>query len=157
MALDSETIWAALFERLEQRTASFTTLSRRRKAQWGIEQFPVLMLLDDSGDETPLTDRDAPEPVWSLNGEIIILTRPEEDGDAPTTTLNGLIKEVREALERVATDSAAGLASRGGTCQFYTNLGGLIRVLAITKVEKGASGLLAGQAMASITLELEAQ
>lgn len=156
MALDSEAIWAALFDRLSEKCPSFKRVSRQRKAQWGVEEYPVLLVLDDNSDETPSTDADAPQPFWTLTGELGILARPVEGSTPPTVELNRLVKEVREGLERAATDPLGTGAFYGrGHVQHYTNLGGLVRSLSVTKVEKGA-GELGGQPFARFTLELTA-
>lgn len=150
MALDSNSIWDALKSRLADNTSGFTTVSRRRR-DWGLEQHPVLMVLDDQGDETLLTDRDDPAPMWRLSGELIILARnvaPENPGDELADTINTLKRSVMGALERQELDPV------GNGLSHYTDLGGLIRVLSVTKVEKGL-GDKTGQAVVRISLEMD--
>lgn len=142
--IDTEAIWAALFARLRERTDGFTTFSRRRMDP-GLDLYPALLLLDDAGDETP-SDEDGLPPLWTLDGEIVVLTRtppgPGAGGHgveaAPTAQLNALVRSVRSALERDAHDADAGpyLGAHG---EFYTNLGGLVHSLSLGRVEKGAN------------------
>jgi hypothetical protein len=150
MALDSNAIWDALKWRLEAETSGFIRISRRRR-DWSIEEHPVLMVLDDSGDEQLLTDRDDPAPMWRLNGELVLLVinrAPESPGDDFVATLNTLKQSVMEALERKNTDPI------GNGLSHYTDLGGLVRVLSVTRVEKGV-GDKAGQAVVRISLEMD--
>lgn len=157
MALNREAIWAALFERLDGACPSFKRRGRRRKAQWDLEEYPVLLCLDDEGEETPTTDPRAPAPAWTLTGQIVILCRPKDTDASPTSLLNDLVFEVETAMERAAGEAIGGNAYGGGMAQNYTNLGGLVDVLRITKVDKGAAGPdLSGVAVARMTLEIEA-
>lgn len=150
MALDSNAIWDALKWRLEAETSGFARISRRRR-DWSLEEHPVLMVLDDSGDEQLLTDRDDPAPMWRLNGELVLLVinrAPESPGDDFVATLNTFKQSVMEALERKNTDPI------GNGLSHYTDLGGLVRVLSVTRVEKGV-GDKAGQAVVRISLEMD--
>jgi len=153
-SIDTEAIWAALTDRLKENASGFNRVSRRRR-DWSIEECPVLMVLDDSGDEDPVSDPSAPAPVWRLGGELIILARTQDTDEQPTAKLNDLVKNVREALERKPTDPIGSGAFYGnGHVQHYTNLGGLIREFSISKVEKG-SGEATGKAVAKITIQME--
>jgi hypothetical protein len=150
MALDSNAIWAALKDRLELYTAGFTRISRRRR-DWSIEEHPVLMVLDDSGEESLLTDIDDPAPMWRLTGELIILIRNndlENPGDAFPASVDAMKQSVMEALERKTTDPV------GSGWSHYTDLGGLVRVLSVPKVDKGI-GDRTGQAVVKISLVME--
>ena len=150
MALDSNAIWDTLRARLADNTSGFTTVTRKRR-DWGLESHPVLMVLDDSGDETLITDRDDPSPMWRLTGEIVLLIRnaaPENPGDEFAETVNALKQNVMGALERQLGDPI------GNGLSHYTDLGGLVRVLSVTKVEKG-TGQLTGQAVVRISLEMD--
>jgi hypothetical protein len=150
MALDSNAIWDALKARLETETEVFTRISRRRR-DWSLEEHPVLMVLDDSGDEQLITDRDDPAPMWRLTGELILLVvnrAPENPGDEFAGTLNTLKASVMAALERKPADPI------GNGLTHYTDLGGLIRVLSVTRVEKGV-GDKTGQAVVKISLEMD--
>ena len=155
MATNMETIWTALAERLAA-VEGVKEVTRRPKLQYATEELPVLVLWDSEGDETPTTDSDAPAPFWKLTGEIGILARTVETDSAPTTQLNDLIYAVRTALERQPSDPLGSGAFYGsGHVKHYTNLGGLVRTLAITKVDKGM-GAATGQAVASLLIEMEA-
>jgi hypothetical protein len=150
MALDSNAIWNALKARLEDETSGFTRISRRRR-DWSLEEHPVLMVLDDSGEEQLLTDRDDPAPMWRLTGELILLVinkAPESPGDDFASTLNDLKASVMTALERKDADPI------GNGLTHYTDLGGLVRVLSVTRVEKGL-GDKTGQAVVRISLEMD--
>lgn len=147
MALDSNAIWAALAQRIADNASGFNRVSRKRR-DWGLEEHPVCMVLDDSGDEVLLSDSDDPAPVWSLAGEIVILARAKDTDEAPVAPLNDLKRSVIEALERRPTDPI------GNGLSHYTDLGGLIRVLSVARVEKGA-GALTGQAIARISVTME--
>lgn len=149
MALDSNAIWDALKARLQDRTSGFVRISRQRR-DWSLEEHPVLMVLDDSGEETLTTDIDDPAPMWRLTGELVILARSpgiENPGDDFASTLNDLKQSVMAALERQTGDDS------GGGLSHYTDLGGLIRVLGVTKIEKGM-GDKTGQAVVRMGLEL---
>jgi hypothetical protein len=150
MALDSEAIWGALLTRLEAGAAGFLRYSRRRR-EWGIEEHPVLMLLDDSGDELLISDRGDPSPRWRLTGEIIILAR-NTDAESLTgsfpSELNILKRSVMTALERAVNDPV------GNGISHYTDLSGLLSSLSVTRIEKGI-GDKTGQALVKISLELE--
>lgn len=154
MAIDTETIWEALADRLKAGADGFSLVTRQRMTQIGIEQMPTLMILDDSGDEVPMTERDDPEPVWRLTGEIVIVTRPP--GDVKATPINSLISNVRGALERQGTDPVGAVGWGPGYVQHYTNLGGLIRVLSLVKVEKGA-GEMSSTSVARLSIEMDAR
>lgn len=147
MAIDVEPLWAALAARLQANTSSFRAVLRRRKP-FSPEELPALIVTDDSGDETLISDPRDPEPQWRLSGEIIVAatTQPRDADSKPTAALNDLVKEVRGALERKLTDPVG--RGRG----FYTDLGGLVSVLSIVKVEKG---VLENQSIAKVTVEME--
>lgn len=150
MALDSNAIWGAIKARLETETSGFVRISRRRR-DWSLEEHPVLMVLDDSGDENLITDRDDPAPMWRLTGELVLLIinrAPENPGDEFAETVNTLKQSVMAALERKIGDPI------GNGLTHYTDLGGLVRVLSVTKVEKG-TGDKAGQAVVRISLEMD--
>ena len=150
MALDSEAIWSALLTRLEAGAAGFLRYSRRRR-DWGLEEHPVLMLLDDSGDELLISDRADPAPRWRLTGEIVILARNTDTesvtGSFPSD-LNTLKRAVMTALERAVNDPV------GNGLSHYTDLSGLLASLTVTRIEKGL-GDKTGQAVVRISLELE--
>lgn len=139
-APDIEAVWAALFERLKDRVEGVKTFSRRR-FEPGLEQYPVLYLLDDEGSET--TD-EGPQPKYTVTGLIAIADRvPGNVGASETSTtanLNVLIRSVRDALERKPADAdAAGAAFFGqGHADYWTDLGGLVESLSLGSVEKGA-------------------
>jgi hypothetical protein len=150
MALDSNAIWAALKSRMEDNVSGFTKFSRQRR-EWGIEQHPVLMVLDDQGEETRLGEPDDPAPAWRLTGELILSIQnkaPESDGDEFPALVNELKTSVLTALERKVSDPI------GNGLSFYTDLGGLVRSLSVSKVEKG-TGERVGNAIVRISLEME--
>ena len=150
MALDSNAIWDALKARLELHASGFTRISRRRR-EWSIEEHPVLMILDDSGEEQLITEADDPAPMWRLTGELIVLCR-NNDVESPSddfpASVNALKQSVMEALERKTTDAV------GNGWSHYTDLDGLVRVLSVTRVEKGV-GDRTGTAVVRINLTLE--
>ncbi len=157
MAIDVETIWAALFARVSA-VPGFTTYSRRRR-DWGLEQLPALLVLDDAGDETETDadDRaaDGLPPTLRLTGEIVILGRTTDEDQQPTAKLNGLLKAVREALERQATDPlGTGSFAGAGPGRYWTNLGGLVHSFQIPRVEKG-DGSVTGQLGARMEIVME--
>jgi hypothetical protein len=143
-AIDVDAIWEALRERLAENAPSFKAHTRKPKAQYGIEEYPVLEVWDN-GDET-LADPFAPEPTWKLTGEIVILAYPEGEDIPNASVLNPLVREVRDALERKDSDPL-------GDGSFYVDLGGKVRALALTKVAKGL-GETTGKPQAVLTVEL---
>lgn len=160
MALDVEAIWVDIFERLKDRAVGFKTYERRRILTPSPEQCPALFLLDDNGDEAASGDEDGLPPVWSIGGEVWIVDRaqPIDSTSVTSTSLNALIKSVREALERTPTDTlGTGDFYGRGHLQHYTNLGGKLLMLRVTRVEKGPLGENTGQAAAKITIEMEAR
>ena len=153
MAVDIESIWQALYDRIESKCPEFVTVTRRRRMDFGMEELPAALILDDNGDETPSREDDDLPPAWVLTGEVILWARdPGPTDEKPTAKLNDLVRSVRSALERQASESTTGTR---GAVQFYTNLGNRVRKFAITRVEKGA-GEVTGKAIAKITLEMEA-
>ena len=151
MATNLETVWEALFAWLRAETTSFKSFARRSK-QWGLEQLPALELYDN-GDETP-TDEDGLPPLWKAAGEIVIVAKIEDADEAPTAHLNDLIHEVREALERKATDAAASGATGPSATQHWTNLGIDGLSLSVGRVEKRSLGEQTGLAVAIIAIEI---
>lgn len=159
MAIDTEAIWADLFARLENSIAGVKTYARKRR-DYGIEEMPALLVLDDAGDEFAVDPNaragDGLPPAWKLTGEIVVLARTEDSDAKPTAALNTLVKAVRERLERQPTDPLGTGAFYGRShVQFYTNLGGKLLSFQILKVEKG-SGTITGQAAATIEIEMVA-
>lgn len=156
MALDSEAIWSALHSRLQSSLASLASdvasVERRRKAQYTDAQLPAVVLSDDEGTEDLASDPDAPDPVWRLSGVIDVYARAKETDTSPTTQLNDLVTAVRAALE---FDPALDAVQFGRVVEHYTTLGGLVRTLAITRVEKGM-GALTGKPTAQLTITMEA-
>lgn len=138
-APDIEAVWAALYERLKDRVPEIKTFSRRR-FEPGLEQYPVLYLLDDDSESI----EDGPEPRYTATGLIAIADRvPGKIGasdSSMTGNLNALIRSVRDALERQPDEiDETGAAYFGqGHAQHYTNLGGLVESLSLGNVEKGA-------------------
>lgn len=145
MAAPVETIWETLAARFEG-IEGFRTVSRRRR-EYGIEEMPALLVLDDDGDEVLASEPDDPLPSWRLSGELIVLARSTPETERSGGSLNELVQAVREALERKASDSAG-----YDPGSFYWDLGGLGSV-SITKVEKG-SGEQSGQSVARMYVEI---
>jgi hypothetical protein len=157
MAIDVEAIWAALFARVST-VPGFTTYSRRRR-DYGLELLPALVVLDDAGDEVEVDMEtrvvDGLPASLRLTGEIVILTETSNEDLRPTAKLNGLLKAVREALERQPADAlGSGPFAGDGPERYYTNLGGLIYSLQILRVEKG-DGSVTGQVGARMDIVME--
>lgn len=149
MASDFEAIWEALHERLATGTTGFTTITRNAREQWGIEQYPVLEILEK--DETPALDEDGLPPLYTLTGVIGVSVRVVGE-ESPWTKLNTLIRAVRVALERQPGDTDPG-PYQGN--RHWTNLGGLVHTLTVGRVEKIA-GDQSGEAWARIEFEMTA-
>lgn len=149
MALDTEAIWEAIRQRLADETSGFTKITRRRR-EWALEEYPVLFLSGDSGDEIPTGAADDPAPVWRITGDIWVLARssPTDQDPQPTESVDTLKMSVISALERKTTDQVHGILGH------YWDVNGLVRYLTVTRVEKGA-GEKTGQPMAHISLEME--
>lgn len=145
MALDVDAIWEALSTRLAT-VDGFKTRSRRR-AQYGVELLPALLILDDEGDEV-LSREDGLPPVTTLTGQIAIIAMVSAEDQKPTQKLNTLVRAVKAALERQEADP---IGNEAGHLQYWTNLGGLVRSLEVVKVEKGAAE---GTLMPSATIQI---
>ena len=150
MALDVESIWTAIEDRLREKLAdSVKSVSRRVRGQYVEVELPVVVIRDGDGAEDLISDPDDPRPVWRISGDLWIFARVVETDTATTTQLNAVIKAVREAF---AFDPATDLFH--GRLTHYTNLGGAIRVLSIAKVEKG-TGDVTGMPTAQMTITME--
>ena len=151
MALDVEAICNALAERLTvvKTNGVLRDVARRHRPQYTDAELPTLVVRDDEGQETLISDPDDPAPIWGLTAEIQVYARAVETDISPTSQLNALVKAVREALEFDADRDA------GQEPSHYTTLGGRLRVLAVTRVEKGM-GALTGTPSAQITVSMEA-
>ena len=153
MALDSEAIWDALTQRLTDKLgASVVSVARRPLAQYTAAHLPAIVVWDSEGVEALASDPDDPAPVWKIGGEIQILSKVDETDPSPTTQLNALVMAVREALE---FDPAVDTIFNGRIPEHYTTLGGLVRALAVTKVDKGM-GALTERPTAVLTITMEA-
>ena len=152
MALDVESIWDALATRLRDEAADLKSVDRRRKASYLPEELPCLVLADDEGDESLISETDDPGPIWRLNAQLEVYARTDDLGESPTTQLNALILGVRQALE---FDPAKDATVYGGRVEHYTSLGGRVSGLALVRVEKG-QGALTGKPTAQITITMEA-
>lgn len=150
MALDTEAIWEAIRQRLQDETEGFVTVTRRRR-EWALEEYPVLFISSDTGDEVPTGAADDPAPIWRITGDLWVMDRssPTDQDPQPTASVDTLKVSVIAALERKPSDPCA-----DGVQGHYWNVGGLVRYLTVTRVEKG-TGEKTGQPMAHISLEME--
>jgi hypothetical protein len=149
MATNMEAIWAALKDRLEAYTdEAFTTIARSAKSGWGIEEHPVLQIIE--GDETPSGD-DADLPaLWTVSG--ILGIRAKSNGEEPPwSQLNDLIWRVKTALERRPDDDDH--QDNQGAAQHWTNLGLSGVSLSVGRIEK-AVGEAQGEAWAKVEITL---
>lgn len=149
MALDREALYTALFARL-QALPGFVTVSRRWRpwSEVSKEEQPALFLAQ--GNETPTQQKGLP-PAWRLDPTLYIYARNDADPEAiPGTTLNALLRTVEGALERqpVETDPF------GGPEEWATTLGGLCSYCRISGTVETDEGLLGGQAVALVPLEI---
>jgi hypothetical protein len=154
MALDSEAIFDALTTRLRESLAgTVRSVERRRRPQYTEVELPCVVVADDEGQEALASAPDDPAPIWVLGCDVEVYARTVETDASPTTQLNDLVRAIRTALEFSVADDASALY--GGRMEHYTSLGGRVRALAITRVEKGM-GALTGKPTAQLTLTMEA-
>jgi hypothetical protein len=151
MALDREAIWVALTDRVRESLSDVKSVERRARPQYTDADLPAVVIADDEGQEA-VKDPEDPAPVWTLGGEILLLARTSEVDPSPSSQLNDLVKAICEALE---FDATRDLISNGRFPEHYTNLGGLVRAFAVTKVDKFV-GALSNRPTAQLTITMEA-
>lgn len=132
MAADFEAVWVELLRRVEDRVDGFKTVTRRPREQYGLEQYPVLELVE--GNESEEQSGTNP-PFYTAEAVLGIGCRVVDGSESPFSQLNGLLRSVREALERKPGDREDGPGEYG----HYTNLGARIQSLSLGTVEKGWS------------------
>ena len=145
MATDVEAIWTALLDRLRERIAGVSTFTRNPKPQYGIEEYPVVEVLEV--DEDPTLDGDGLPPRLTLSGVLGIGVRTKGDA-VPSSKLNAVIKAVREGLER------DDFADDANAFRHWTDLGFPGLVLTVGRVEK-RMGEASGEAWAKIDVTIE--
>ena len=149
MALNREEIYQALLNRLKT-VPGFVTCSRQWKV-WDdvapVEQ-PAIFL--PHGNESVTQVKGLP-PAWRLTPVLWIYCRTDQDPDLPGgTTLAQLVQAVEAALER-QPDEQGGYALPD---TFGTTLGGLVAHCWIEGPIVTDEGILGGQAVAQIPLEI---
>lgn len=149
MALNREAIYTALLARL-QTIPGLVTVSRQWRI-WddvpSVEQ-PALFL--PHGNEQVSQVKGLP-PSWRLTPVLWLYVRTDNDpAAAPGTSLATLTQAVEAALERRA-DEQGGYAH---TDTFGTTLGGLVAHCWIAGPIVTDEGILGGQAVAQIPLEI---
>lgn len=141
MTTDFEPIYAALFAKLAAITGLKT--SSRKIKHWSdvpAKQQPALFMIQ--GGESPEQVRGLP-PKWRLKAEIYLYVNPGEGKTIiPSQVMNGLLKQVREAL---AFDNMAVKAN---------TLGGLVSHCWISGEVEVYDGVLGDQAVAIIPIEM---
>ena len=147
MPLARETIYAALFARLQARVTLCTTFSRKWLSadKVGIDQQPALLCLE--GDEIPRDDPTLP-PVWTLEAQIVVYARTN-DTPTPGKVLSNILDQIEGALER---DNESVISAH-----FNTSLGlplTVERAWIAGPVEKEDGALTNGQGWISVPIHI---
>jgi hypothetical protein len=97
MAISRETIYAALFARLQTKVTLCKTFKRKWVAAQGIgaDQQPALLCLE--GHESPKAEP-ALAPIWTLEVAVVVYARTN-DTDTPGTILSNILDQIETALE----------------------------------------------------------
>jgi hypothetical protein len=149
MALNREAIYKALLERLET-IQGFVTVSRNWKVWDDVPASSQPALFLPHGNEVPVQARGLP-PAWRLQPTLWIYCRTDQDpSEAPYTRLATLIQGVEAALER-QPDEQGGFAKPD---TYGTTLGGLVSHCWIGGPIVTDEGILGGQAVAQIPLDI---
>ena len=155
MSLDREPIFTAIFARL-QAIAGVVTCSRKWEHFDDVDpsQQPAIFL--NTGPERCKQQRGMP-PQWTLAPTIHLYCRNDADPDAaPGVQIHGILKKIEAAFERTPAESslANGPFSDSGADSHGTTLGGLVSHCWISGEIVNDEGLLQGQALAIIPLEI---
>lgn len=149
MSLNREAIYQALFSRL-QALPNFNTTSRRWVIWDDVSSAEQPALYLPHGNEQVIQERGRPVQ-WKLQPTIWIYARTDHDPtSAPGATLSQLIQAVEAALERQPNEQG-GFANPDS---FGTTLGGLCSHCWIAGPIVTDEGVLGGQAVAQIPLEI---
>lgn len=137
--MNRETIYAALFAQLTG-AASFLTQSRRLR-HWsdvGSAEQPALFMVQKG--ETAHRVKGVP-PKWTLTVDVFVYVHAPDDLSPPATTLNPLIDAIDASLAPIDPSSTQ-------------TLGGLVEHAWIAGKIETDEGVLGGQAVAIIPIEI---
>ncbi len=149
MALNRESIYQALQARLET-VPGFVTFSRQWKIWDDVPRSEQPALFLPHGNEAPVQQRGLP-PAWRLQPTLWVYARTDQDPTAaPGTTLATLVQAIEAALER-QPDEQGGYAKADS---YGTTLGGLVSHCWIAGPIVTDEGILGGQAVAQIPLDI---
>jgi hypothetical protein len=155
MSLDREPIFTAIFSRL-QAIAGVVTCSRDWKHFDDVDPAKQPAIFLNVGPENCTPQRGMP-PKWTLKPTIHVYLRNDADPDAPGgIALHAMMKNIEAAFERTPAEVslANGPFSDSGADSYGTTLGGLVSHCWISGEIINDEGLLQGQALAIIPLEI---
>lgn len=155
MSLDREAIFSAIFTRL-QAIPGLLTVSRKWKHFDDVppEQQPALFL--NTGPERCSHERGMPAK-WTLQPTLHLYCRNDADPlAAPGIQIHAILRNIEAAFDRTAAEAsiANGPFSDSGADSTGTTLGGLVNHAWIQGEIINDEGLLQGQALAIIPLEI---
>lgn len=157
MAAQRETIFAALFARLQANVTGIVTFSRKTT---GFDDVPASMqpaLFLVKGSETPVQQQGFPL-LWKLDATVIVFCRNDADPDAaPSIQLNEILTAIETALERQPAEGpnpAGRFPNSPGGSIFGTTLGGLCSHCWISSAIEVGEGAIGEQAIAIIPIEI---
>lgn len=149
MALDREAIYSALAARL-QGVPGIVTFSRVWQHWDDVPPLKQPALFMPQGNETPTNAKGQP-PAWRLTPALYIYARRDTNPDASrATNLNALLQAVEAALERQPDE----VAPFGGPEEWFTTLGGLVSYCRIGGTIETDEGIMGGQAVAVVPLDI---
>lgn len=121
MAVNRDSIYAALFARLQAQTA-FKQYERRALDFTQVSAQPALLVLE--GDQDVAHASPSLPAIVKLEAFLVIYAKTTEQ-KTPGKVLNDLITSIEAALERQPGEAGGTFAGSGD--QQYTTLGGLVR------------------------------
>jgi len=149
MALASEPIFAALFQRLKDKLVGSIKTYERREIDYsqieGVDNQPALILIEDSF--VPENKSQGVPTKWTLNA-IIFLYAKSTDSKTPGTILLNLVDQVNAAFDRQNSEP------KFVPDETFTTLGGLVHRAWISGAVEFYPGATSDQAIAVIPVSM---
>ena len=143
-ALDIDSIYQALFDRLQTELAGTVKLFTRRAEHFeSTLTQPAMLLL--ASDVQPAQEKGLP-PRWRLGAKVVFYLKAVETQQSPETPLLAILAQLEAALQRKSDEGGVSDGDDWGT-----SLGGLVSSIQLTNVdlEQGIDG---GQGVAVVDL-----